>query len=64
LLIDGYTEPDSPIHLRRICYLGSEHRWGFAFYKYSGDKHEPSFLLSGEDRGTPEEAFDTSTLFG
>ena len=61
--IDGYTDPDSPIHLCRLRYVGNEHRWGFAFYKYSSEKYEPSFLLSGEDQGTPEEAFDTSTLF-
>jgi hypothetical protein len=61
--IDGYTEPDSAVHLCRLRYFGNEHHWGFAYYKYSSEKYEPSFLLSGKDQGTPEEAFDTSTLF-
>jgi hypothetical protein len=38
-------------------------RWSFAFYTYAHEKYEPSFLLSGADQGTPEEAFATSALF-
>jgi hypothetical protein len=54
---------ETPIHLCRIRYLGSENRWGFAWYSYAHEKYEPSFLLTGSHQGTPEEAFATSTLF-
>ena len=73
--IDGYEEPEkskdgstpptgeTPIHLCRIRYSGSEDRWSFAHYTYSHEKYEPGFFLSGEDHGTPEEAFETAALF-
>ena len=48
----------TPTHLCRLGYLGSPDRWEFAFFKYSDEKYEPSFLHSGEFAGTPEEAFD------
>jgi hypothetical protein len=54
---------NTPIHLCRIRFLGSEERWGFAFYTYAHERYEPSFLLTGSPQGTPEEAFATSTLF-
>ena len=54
---------NTPRHLCRIRYFGDENRWNFAFYTYAHEKYEPSFLLSGQDHGTPEEAFETSTLF-
>ena len=47
-------------HLCRLGYLGSADRWEFAFFKYSDEKYEPSFLPSGMFVGTPEEAFDCS----
>jgi hypothetical protein len=61
--IDAYEEPDIPTHLCRIGYCGSEDRWSFAFYTYAHQRYEPSFLLTGDHQGTPEEAFETSTLF-
>ncbi|MGA2740966.1 MAG: hypothetical protein ABSG65_26440 [Bryobacteraceae bacterium] len=62
--IDVYTEPDQlPTHLCRIRYLGNEDRWGFAYYTYAHEKYEQSFLITGDTQGTPEEAFETSTLF-
>jgi hypothetical protein len=61
--IDACVEPESPTHLCRICYCGSEDRWAFAFYTHAQEKYEPSFLMSGDPQGTPEEAFETSTLF-
>jgi len=61
--IDGYEEPEVPTHLCRLRYHGTEDRWGFAFYTYAHAKYEPSFLMSGDHEGTPEEAFETSTLF-
>ena len=48
----------TPTRLCRLGYLGSPGRWEFAFFKYSNEKYEPSFLPSGEFVGTPEEAFD------
>ena len=50
----------TPTHLCRLGYLGSPDRWEFAFFKYSDEKYEPSFLPSGMFVGTPEEAFDCS----
>ena len=53
----------TPTHLCRIRYFGNEDRWSFAFYTYAHEKYEPSFLMTGEDHGTPEEAFETSAMF-
>jgi hypothetical protein len=61
--IDAYVEPGTPLHLCRIRYCGSEDRWAFAFYSYAHEKYEPSFPMSGDYQSTPEEAFETSTLF-
>lgn len=54
---------NTPSHLCRIRYFGNEESWSFAFYTYAHEKYEPSFLMSGADHGTPEEAFDTSAMF-
>ena len=54
---------NTPTHLCRIRYFGDEDRWTFAFYTYAHEKYEPSFLITGEDHGTPEEAFETSAQF-
>lgn len=48
----------TPVRLCRLGYLGSPDRWAFAFFKYSDQTYEPSFLPSGAFEGTPEEAFD------
>jgi hypothetical protein len=62
--IDAYdSDPNTPIHLCRLRYLGNPDQWGFDFYTYAHEKYERSFLMSGEPQGTPEEAFDTSALF-
>lgn len=67
--IDAYVEPElegrqnTPLHLCRIRYCGREDCWSFAWYTYAHEKYERSFLLSGQPIGTPEEAFDTSSLF-
>ena len=52
----------TPTHLCRLRYLGSADRWEYAFFKYSDEKYEPSFGMSGSFVVTPEEAFDTSAL--
>jgi hypothetical protein len=54
---------NTPTRLCRIRYFGSEDRWSFAWYTYAHEKYEPSFLITGEDQGTPEEAFETSAQF-
>jgi hypothetical protein len=54
---------NTPMHLCRIRYFGNEDRWSFAWYSYAHEKYEPSFLMSGEGQGTPEEAFETSAQF-
>ncbi len=48
----------TPTYLCRLGYLGTPDQWAFAFYKYSDEIYEPSFLPSGAFEGTPEEAFD------
>ena len=50
-------------HLCRIRYFGDENRWSFAWYTYAHEKYEPSFLITGDAHGTPEEAFETSAQF-
>jgi hypothetical protein len=52
----------TPTRLCRLGYLGSPDRWAFAFFKYSDEKYEPSFLPSGEFTGTPEEGFGCAAM--
>jgi len=54
---------NTPHHLCRMRYNGNEERWSFSFYTYAHETYEPSFFLSGDDHGTPEEAFETSAMF-
>ena len=56
---------NTPMHLCRIRYFGNEDRWSFAWYTYSHENEEyaPSLLITGEDHGSPEEAFETSAHF-
>jgi hypothetical protein len=53
---------EAPIHLCRLGYLGNPEHWEFAFYKYSDNTYERSFLPSGSFVGSPEEAFDCAAL--
>lgn len=53
----------TPVHLCRLRYLGNQERWGFAFYTYSHQRYEVSFLPSGDFTGTPEEAFEVSAMY-
>lgn len=48
----------TPIHLCRLGYLRRADIWAFAFFKYSDEKYEASFLPSSASVGSPEEAFD------
>ena len=38
---------NTPTHLCRIRYFGNEDRWSFAWYTYTHEKYEPSFLITG-----------------
>lgn len=68
--VDAYEyDPESPgsvesvpTHLCRLEYAGHPDVWGFAFYKYSTERYERSFLPSGSMGGTPEECFDCAGL--
>ncbi len=46
-----------PVHLCRLEYVGDPNLWGFAFYKYSEERYERSYLPSGSQGGTTEECF-------
>jgi len=66
--IDVYSAPEdvernTPTHLCRLRYHGHADRWGFFFYTYAHEKYERSFLITGDHLGTPEEAFETATMF-
>lgn len=52
-----------PTHLGRLRYFGNEERWSLAFYTYSHEKYEPTFFDTGDDHGTPEQAFDTCAVY-
>jgi len=54
---------NTPTHLCRIRYKGNEDRWTFAYYTYAHERYKPSFFITGDDHGTPEEAFETSAQF-
>lgn len=57
----AYPAPwEDPFTLMRLGYLGTRDDWLYAFYKYSDEQHEPSFMPSGATSGTPEEAFDSA----
>lgn len=53
----------TPMQLCRIRYFGNQDRWSFAWYSYAHEKYEPSFLITGGEYGTPEDAFETSACF-
>lgn len=63
-LMPGLTEKQrarieaTPTHLCRLRYQSRPDSWGFAFYKYSDECYEDSFLPNGYFSGTPEECFD------
>ena len=49
---------NTPTHLCRLRYFGSDDEWSFGFYKYSDEKYELCFFDSGGFFGKPEEAFE------
>jgi hypothetical protein len=54
---------NTPLHLCRLRYFGNEDDWSISFYSYAHMKYEPSFLVDGNDCGTPELAFETVAPF-
>lgn len=73
--IDAYMEPDAPRESAPpsgqtrgewIEGLGtSETKTSGVspWYTYADEKYEPTFLLTDEDQGTPEDAFETAAFF-
>jgi hypothetical protein len=53
----------TPTHLFRLRYFGYDDKWTMAFYAYSHEKYEPCIFNNGKFFGTPEEAFDTSSVY-
>jgi hypothetical protein len=54
---------NNPTHLVRLRYFGDEERWTLAFFTYSHERYEPCVFPSGDDHGTPEEAFDVGAVY-
>ena len=52
-----------PIHLCRLRYSGDADKRAMAFYTYSNEKYEPSVFRNGTFFGTPEEGFETSSVY-
>jgi len=50
----------TPTKLCRLTWTGNHDTWGFAFYKYSDDRYEPSICLDGSFASSPESCFDTA----
>jgi hypothetical protein len=50
----------TPTKLCRLTWTGDYGSWGFAFYKYSDDRYEPSRQIDGSFAGSPESCFDTA----
>jgi len=51
---------ETPTKLCRLTWTGDTDSWGFAFYKYSDRRYEPSISLDGSFAGSPESCFDTA----
>lgn len=62
---EDYVEQlrNTPTHLCRIRYFGSDERWSLAFYTYSNEKYTPCVYPNGEFFGTPEAAFDIGATY-
>ena len=58
--VDGVLAGGDILKLGRLRYVGYANQWGFAIYRASHDDYEDSFLPTGEQGGTAEEALDTA----
>jgi hypothetical protein len=54
---------NDPTHLCRLRYFGNEEAWSFSFYTYSNEIYEPSVFNNGGFYGTPEQAFESSSMY-
>jgi hypothetical protein len=54
---------NTPTHLCRLRYFGDENQWSMAFYTYSNEKYSPCAFRNGSFYGTPEEAFEISSVY-
>jgi hypothetical protein len=54
---------NTPTHLCRLRYFGNEEAWSFAFFAYSSGRYEPAIFANGTWTGTPEEAFECSSIY-
>ena len=54
---------DTPTHLCRLRFFGDIDRWSMAFFTYSNEKYTPSYFGTGQETGTPEEAFEASSMY-
>ena len=54
---------NTPTHLCRIRFFGDIDRWSMAFFTYSNEKYSPSYFGTGQETGTPEEAFEASAIY-
>ncbi len=51
---------NTPTHLCRLRYFGSDEQWGFAFYTYSHETYELSVYDNGQFLGRAEDAFHSA----
>jgi len=56
--VDGQLGDGTTVKLCRLRYGGSAHLWGFAVYRASHDDYEDSYLPTGTQLGTVEDALD------
>ncbi len=54
---------DTPTHLCRLRFFGDIDRWSMVFFTYSNEKYTPSYFGTGQETGTPEEAFEASSMY-
>lgn len=52
-----------PTYLCRLRYFGDDDKWTLAYYSYGQMKYEPCYFDNGTWHGTPEEAFDSSSMY-
>jgi hypothetical protein len=57
-VLAGTVDDEEAEPLCRLGYTGSVEQWAFAYFSYSNEKYEPSFLDTGSPYGSPEECFD------
>lgn len=52
-----------PTHLCRLRYFGNADKWSLAYYSYAQMNYKASYFDNGSQHGTPEEAFDTCSMY-